>query len=78
MRKQISAFAKEMEVRMARYDSTKGDTWKTMPLEKLYEEMEYIIDKVEYQIENGMTTCNEDMVDIANYLMMIHWRNVVD
>jgi hypothetical protein len=49
-----------------------------MPLEKLYEKMEYIIDKVEYQIENGMTTCNEDMVDIANYLMMIHWRNVVD
>jgi len=73
-RDEIVAFAVEMERIMQEHDAVKGDTWKTCGLGfldgKLQEEISEYVDS-----PCRSSKCDE-LVDIANICMMLHYRRM--
>jgi hypothetical protein len=78
IRPEIMAFAEAMEAEMARHDPEKGDSWKTMPVDKLSDIMGELVESWWHDYAEDYETPAHDYVDIANLAMMIWHRTKGD
>ena len=72
VRKEIKEFAEEMERVMQEHDAEKGDSWKKRPS---YFLIKVLLGKVEeFHYTESNYKAREEVVDIANYCMMLFHR----
>ena len=71
VRKEIKFFAQEMERVMAKHDEREGDSWKRVPIIFLENKL-----KQKFNVWDIILNAHNDtLVDIANYCMMIYFRD---
>ena len=73
MRTELKVFAEEMENILQANDAKKGDSFKTMPEQELYNLLSAKILTYQHIRESGSDTRHE-LLDIANYCMMLYYR----
>lgn len=74
IREVIKAFSLKMEKKMAKNDDTKGDSWKSMTKEELRQGLYDEIMEFEKSLEKNELDPKEELVDIADYCMMLHFK----
>lgn len=72
IRQEILDFAKAMEAEMARHDEIEGDSWKDIPIDAFSSSISnhlWNLKDAKYRDDNE--AISHDVIDIANYAMMI-------
>lgn len=72
MRKEIEEFGNAMEEGMASHDEERGDEWKSMTLQKLNDRLGEELD--ELKKADSFKKVKKELVDVANFCMMLHNR----
>ena len=74
----IQAFADEMQLVMSKHDEDKGESWMDCPAKYLLDGLDTEIEELAKARGNlNIANVREELVDIANYCMML-WNRLDD